>query len=604
MPTAAANLRPDRLLGHWSPFILAWLWAFACHGLIVLLFSHSLPTADQWDSEGFMIMRPWLEGTLTWRDMFTPHNEHRIVTKHVLDLIVLSANGRHWDNVVIALVNAAIYATAIALLFSFVTRATEGLTRRVLQAFTLVLPLLLSNFENTQWGFQSPFYFYCLFALLAFRHAALHPQLPHWGAVLLVCSAAALLSLGSGLLLPAALTAMLLLDRRGASSDLRRAIVIAMLLLVAMAGYLFLPRLPPENTVMARSVAEAALGALRMASWPLNLWPLAWLPLLLWLPLRLRQRRAFDAAELFFLGLAGWVVLQALATGYGRGHGMLSVAWRYTDSLVYGLVANVFFSCKLLHWLRSHGTWSLRLAGAAMASLWLIVGSHLALASLQGFFLVLRTHQTWQARQLVTAALLRNDPVAADNFALPYPHLSKMPLFLGSPSMRELLGIRAAELPAPCEVPAQALLSQLACALRRSLPEFGLPGFRKSELTSNGEPSRCNVDYLGGLSRDGLVLRGSPLRLDGWAGPAANPRHLMLNDMSVLLVAGPTAYRASTRLALPRADVAASMADSRYYWSGLYLIASTEQVEPGTYELALQAAGSQPCRTGRMLTVQ
>jgi hypothetical protein len=78
----------------------------------------------------------------------------------------------------------------------------------------------------------------------------------------------------------------------------------------------------------------------------------------------------------------------------------------------------------------------------------------------------------------------------------------------------------------------------------------------------------------------------------------------MFNGMSILLIAGPTAYRASTRLTLPRPDVATFTADPRYYWSGLYLIASTEQIEPGTYELALQANGSAPCRTGKTLTVQ
>lgn len=606
MANLALTSQQPRFLRRCLPFALAWLWAFGCHGLIVLMFSHSLPVADQWDSEGFVLMRPWLEGTLTWQDLFSAHNEHRIVTKRLLDLIVLTLNGQHWDNLVITLINAAIYAAAVAVLFSFVTRATEGSTRRVLQACALVLPLLQSNYENTLWGFQSPFYFYCLFALLAFRHAALHPHLPRWGATLLACSIAAQLSLGSGLLLPATLAVLVLLDQRGASPGGRRTAVIAALLAVAAVGYLFLPHLPPGNTVMARSVTEAALGALRMAAWPLQLWPLAWLPLLLWLPFRLRQRRAFDAAELFFLAIAGWVALQALATGYGRGHGMLSIAWRYTDSLVYGLVANVFFSCQLLQWLRSRlPPWPLRLAWTGVAVLWLVAGSHLALASMQGFFLVLRTHQTWQARQLVTAALLRSDPVAEDNFALPYPHLSKMPLFLGSPTMRALLGIRGTQLPAPCDVPAQARLSRAVCAVRRMLPEFGLPGFQKVPAPAgDGETSRCNVDYLGGLSRDGIVLRGSPLRLDSWVGPPERPRRLMLNEVSVLLVADAVWYRASTRLTLPRPDVAAFTADPRYYWSGLYLVTSTEQVEPGTYELVLQATGSQPCRTGRMLTVQ
>jgi len=585
-----------------APFALAWLFAFASHAAMILLFANWTPLSDQWDSEGFLLIRPWLEGELTLSQLFSAHNEHRIFSKRLFDLAVLTLNGNHWDNRVFALANTAIYATAVALCFAFVARTTSGATKRVLQFAVLVMPLLTTSFENTLWGFQSPFYFSCLFTILALRHVALSPTLPYFGLPLALASAAAILSLASGLLLPLALVALLALDRRGGCSTARRVGVIALLLAVAVAGYVVLPKLPPENTVMARSVGEAALGTLRMLSWPIPLLPLAWLPLLFWFVSTTKHRRVLDSADLFFLGLAGWVVLQALATGYGRGQGLVAIPWRYTDALAFGLVANAYFACRLVAEQPTRARW--RGAMAATGIAWTITGAYLALASAQGGYVILQTFRGWQARELVLASLLRNEAAAADNPMLPYPHLSKMPLFLGSASLKKALGVDGDRLRGACELDTDAYLSRIVCAFGTALPQLPLPQFIDVGFPqSSGPPSRCNIDYLGGRAANGNITRGSPLRIDGWAGPAGPRRLPMFGKAAVLLVGDGRTYAASIDIAIPRDDVAAFVADPRYRWSGFTLYAGTAHVEPGGYVVYLLTDAAAPCRTDQILHI-
>lgn len=601
---ATALKSPARSL---TPFLWVWLFAYCSHAVMVLLFSQALPISDQWDGEGFMLIRPWLEGKLTLNELFLAHNEHRILTKRVLDMVLLSLNGNHWDNRVLALANAAIYATCIALCFTFATRATAGLTRRALQFAALVIPLLLSNFENTIWGFQSPFYFSVLMTVLALRHIADSPELPYWGLPLATYSLGAIFSLASGLLLGVALGVLVLLDRRPGSTTRRRCLVAAMLFIVAVVGYAILPTLPAENVVMARSLAEILFGALRIASWPLPLLPLAWLPLLAWLGLALKQRRVFDKADLFFLGLAGWVALQALATGYGRGHGLVTVPWRYTDSLVFGLLGNVYFSCQLLAQARERWRPVPRvLTQLGTTGIWLMIGAYLGVASLQGGYAMLQTLRTWQARVLVTDALLRHEPVAEDNPALPYPYLSKIPLFLGNETLLRSLAVENGRLPAFCEHPRTAYLSRLTCLGQTLLPSSPLPQFEPIGETGSGEtPSRCSLEYMGGRSPDGSVRRGSPLRFDGWVGPAAPALLPMFGKVNVLLVGDRRSYAAHDTGLIPRKDVTNGTADSRYRWSGFSMYASTAQVEPGSYFVYLRAGGSTgSCRTEIVLDIR
>src|SRR5580698_6639125 len=78
----------------------AWLAVFCLVALgaklwTIQIWGTNIPYWDQWD-EARLLFKPWLEGTLTWRDFFIPHNEHRILFTRLLDLAELKLNGQ-WD---------------------------------------------------------------------------------------------------------------------------------------------------------------------------------------------------------------------------------------------------------------------------------------------------------------------------------------------------------------------------------------------------------------------------------------------------------------------------------------------------------------------------
>ncbi|MCQ4166975.1 hypothetical protein [Tahibacter harae] len=583
---------------------LFWLWAFAAHALTILLFSHPLPIADQWDTEGMLLFVPWVEGNLPLELLFGPHNEHRVFTKRVFDLLVFTLNGQQWDNQVLALANTAIYATTLTLLFGFVRSATQGLARRVLPGLLLLLPLLPFNYENTLWGFQSQFYFCFLFSVIALLHLARRPQLPAWGLVLLGCSLAALFSLASGVLLAATLALLVLLDRRAAVAPLRRYGVIALLLAVLAAGLLLLPHVPTDAVLKAQSLGEALSAVNRLASWPLPLLPLAWLPLLIWLGLQLKQRRRPETADVFFFGLAVWVLAQIAATAYGRGHTLTSLPSRYLDSLSFGVLANAYFACRLAGaaapWPRARRLPAAAAAGAAG----LAIAAGLGLETVKSVYLINQFHDSWQAREWVTAALVRGEAQAGDNPMLPYPHIENMPRFFSQPSMRRLLGIQDGRYQPLCARPDLARLSRAVCALQSLLPASPLPQFEAQPPGVAGNSSDCSLDLLAGLAQDDSLVRGAPLRFAGWVGPTARSALPPLADAAVVLVGNGAVYAAPSRLVHPRLDVARHFRPRPgYFWTGFSLIAGTQNVQPGDYAVWLRAGPGTLCRTGNLIRV-
>src|SRR5450432_414382 len=75
---------------------------------VVWLYGSPLPFWDQWD-EANSLFKPWVEGHLTWADVFAPASDHRIVLTHLLDLSLTWLNGR-WDPLLQMTVNAFFHA--------------------------------------------------------------------------------------------------------------------------------------------------------------------------------------------------------------------------------------------------------------------------------------------------------------------------------------------------------------------------------------------------------------------------------------------------------------------------------------------------------------
>ncbi len=166
---------------------------------LLRLYPMPVPFWDQWDGEVSNLYLPYFNGGLTWRQMFTLHNEHRIFFTRVLALVLLAVNGQ-WDPQLQIVVNIGLHAlTAVVLTASLWLAAG----RRWLAWIAITVMLAIAPpfaLENTLAGFQSGFYFLVLFSALALWLMSAHrPGTGSW-IVGWACALAAVVTVAGGIL--------------------------------------------------------------------------------------------------------------------------------------------------------------------------------------------------------------------------------------------------------------------------------------------------------------------------------------------------------------------------------------------------------------------
>jgi hypothetical protein len=309
---------------------------------IIDRFGTDLPFWDQWAKEGEFSLIPWFERGEFWRYIFLPHNEHRIAPTIALNL-GLVAVGRQWDARVQCIVSAGLHGLIAALFFFWVLRRFNlswALATGVLLLVVVAPPIA---WENVVAGFQSQFYFLILFSGLAIGGLLNAPAFSWRWYGGFVAGAAALVSMGSGLLcaIPIAVIAGTRLLRGGSNWRAPFATLLAAIAL-SVAGVCLHTSTPWHEPLHARSAHDFLLFLVRCLSWPFPQFaPLAallWAPWLALLAIRLREFHRADAARVdFVLAAGGWVLLQAAAVAYSRGAGAGIPSSRYGDISAPGL---------------------------------------------------------------------------------------------------------------------------------------------------------------------------------------------------------------------------------------------------------------------------
>ncbi len=175
---------------------------------LVQNYTTRLPYVDQWDGEGVMVLKPWVEGHLRFQDLFVPHNEHRIFLTRVLALGLFSANGQ-WDGQLESAVNAALCGGFAVLMAGTLLGLFGRQWRLAIPLAVAVYGSLPFGWENTLNGFGSQNYFLIIFSLAAIWGMGLH-RVKTWGWwVGLVGAGLACLSMGSGFLAAAVVLGLL-----------------------------------------------------------------------------------------------------------------------------------------------------------------------------------------------------------------------------------------------------------------------------------------------------------------------------------------------------------------------------------------------------------
>ncbi|HVU35383.1 MAG TPA: hypothetical protein VHE61_18240 [Opitutaceae bacterium] len=385
-PLIFAPARHGRLLAPSWPrsaglVLFVFLVVWAAKLVAIGRYGTDLPYSDQWAKEGQLFYAPWFEQHAFWRNLFVPHNEHRIAPTLALNWALLLLGSDQWDARVQCVASAALHAALAAGLAAW---ALRRLRRPWALASTALIVLVTAPpiaWENVLGGFQSQFYFLAIFSVLAIAGLlGARPWSPAWlGGI--VAGALACVSMGAGMLVaaPIAMIALLrLLARfRAPNATTTQAgdfTTLVAALGIGVVGWSFRSPAPWQDSFHAHSVGQYFIYAAQCLSWPAYGSP--WLVVLFWAPwtmlairtmrrIAMRPAAAGDGSDrLREFALAGgiWVLTQVAAVTYARANIPGLPASRYGDICALGLIFNAFAIAALVSTSRRR---ELRLLAAA-----------------------------------------------------------------------------------------------------------------------------------------------------------------------------------------------------------------------------------------------
>ena len=349
--TQPANSKTDS-----SKHFAAWLAALFLIVLgaklwVVQLYGSPLPLWDQW-FEADVFLKPWVEGHLTGAVLFAPNNEHRIFFTHLLDMGVISLNGR-WEPLLQMTVNAFIHAAFVCALafclWDFLGRKNGWLICALLAPF-FALPY---GAENTIWAINSSQYFMSLFALATLVGLGFNPPGSRRWWFGLAAAVMGLFTMASGLLAPMAVGGLLVLRAiKSRRIEKQNLITLAICLVVVGLGAAAKVTMPEDAPLKAHTLMEFISAFARNLAWPFVstqamalLIPLPLAGLLAWY---FRPNFQLSHTAEFLFALALWSALQSAAIAYGRAnYGEGVPASRYMDVLNIFVIASLFATVLL-----------------------------------------------------------------------------------------------------------------------------------------------------------------------------------------------------------------------------------------------------------------
>ena len=466
---------------------------------LVHLYGVEVPFWDQWDAEVDALLRPWQQGRLGLAALFTPHNEHYIVSTRLFSLALFSAHGGFSPRLEM-LIQACLPAIGAGALTLLLLRDLPRARWSPLLLIAVLAGAHPLTHENLLSGFQSAVFFAALFSLLALVVACSRGPTPlTWPRVALCLAllSAAFASLASGTL--AALVVCLVWATRAAASRsdrpawLRRltvAVGFSALLLVAT------PHVPAHDGLRAASIGDALRAFMLSLGWPNT--PFSYSSVvLLWAPLTAAiahelAHRSFDEEAWLPTALIVFVSSLMVATAWRRGVGGMGPALRSAESYLVAWPCAALFALRLAR----RGPRAARLAGAWLLALVLGLG----LAAYGAFDDLVESRRTRRAMRDRIVTALELEALGADSgrrylasgqpgVDLPYPDAARLWQILRSPGVDAALppGLRPSPGAGSRAAPAEAgLLEQRWLAALLILIGAALLGVGQGPLVRAG----------------------------------------------------------------------------------------------------------------------
>ena len=332
--------------------IAAWLAALFLIVLgaklwVVQCFGSPLPLWDQWYEAG-AFFQPWMDGHLTWRDFFTPSNEHRIVFTKLVDLALIKLNGR-WEPLLQMTANCFIHAAFVcalaAAIWNFFGRKNGWLICLLLAPF-YALPYAA---ENTVWAINSQQYFMSLCALGTVAGLGFGKAFSRRWWLGLAAAFAGLFTMASGFLAAVAVGGLIVLRAiKNRRVEKGNALTFGICVAIVALGLALKVSMPDDLPLRAHTPGQFITALAHNLAWPFMensnfMWLVPLLPLAVLLGFYFRKNFAESRAAEFLLALALWSALQSAAIAYGRAnYGDGVPASRYMDVLNIFVIAGIF----------------------------------------------------------------------------------------------------------------------------------------------------------------------------------------------------------------------------------------------------------------------
>jgi hypothetical protein len=311
--------------------------------VLIRHFGSVTPYWDQWDGDAALLYKPFIEGHLTFTELISSHNEHRIFFTRILDLVELELFGV-WSPLLQMVVNALLHIATLTLFFWLLLRTLDSVGRVLVLLFAVFFFAVPFDWENTLSGFQSQFYFVFGFSVIALMlyQSAESFSLQWWAAIVL--SAAAYFSMASGAMtvlagFAVAALQMLLGVRARSRKEFAGLVLLAALFAVQLA---FVRHVPGHEGAI-----DFVHALLETAGWPCP-WPFALvinIPAVVLAATILRQRPDRTSYDWLLLMMFLWIGTQWLTLAYGRG--VYPTAPRYADTLAIGPLLNIAAAWRL-----------------------------------------------------------------------------------------------------------------------------------------------------------------------------------------------------------------------------------------------------------------
>jgi hypothetical protein len=316
--------------------------------LVILAWAASqTPFLDEWDADAAFLLKPYVEGTFRFWDLFHPHNEHIIFFTRLLTLTLFRASF-YWDVVAQMIVNAVIHSAGIVFIAYMLSRTVAVRIRPLCLLLSIAVACVPFGWENILVGFQTQFY---LVILLSFASLALLYASPAWstrwwlGTGLAVAS---FCSMASGALtLPVVICLYLLQLLRSQRAGAREFFGIAVHIGLTVAMLMAVPS--NGGASRAYNISEFVTAAATLLSWPARapFGLIAYLPTLVLCLSVLKAAPKLADGRWFNVAAFGWVVAQVCAIAIGRAN-MFFLVSRYFDVLQIGMMVNLASALTLL----------------------------------------------------------------------------------------------------------------------------------------------------------------------------------------------------------------------------------------------------------------